>query len=375
MSDRTWGPLGRRRPYFLTGAILASLALLAMPHSSVLWMAAGLLWVLDASVNISMEPFRAFVADLLPEQQRTVGFAMQSAFIGAGAVIASKLPGWLHDSGISITTDPSHPIPRTVVIAFTTGAIVFLLSVLWTIITTREYPPEDLEALRRKQGESMAEIWTAFREMPGRMKQLAAVQFFTWMALFCMWIFFTVAVARNIMGATDTHSELYERGINLARDCFARYNFVGFIAAIAFLWIGRVMSAKWIHVICLLLGGIGLTSVAVIREPTLLLTAFVLVGIAWASILSMPYAMLSSALPPDRMGVYMGIFNFFIVIPQIIIALVLSRVMEHFPQVNRLTAVVFGGVCMLIACVFTLFVPATAPAPRRLQRVVEEEGM
>ncbi len=152
MSDRTWGPLGRRRPYFLTGAILASLALLAMPHSGVLWMAAGLLWILDASVNISMEPFRAFVADLLPEQQRTVGFAMQSAFIGAGAVIASKLPGWLQDYGISIKTDVAHPIPRTVVIAFTVGAVVFLASVLWTIVTTKEYPPEDLEALRRKQG-------------------------------------------------------------------------------------------------------------------------------------------------------------------------------------------------------------------------------
>ena len=375
MSDRTWGPLGRRRPYFLTGAILASLALLAMPHSGALWMAAGLLWVLDASVNISMEPFRAFVADLLPDQQRTVGFAMQSAFIGAGAVIASKLPGWLQQNGISITTDAAHPIPRTVVIAFTVGAIVFFLSVLWTIVTTREYPPEDLKALRRKQGEGLAEIWTAFRQMPRQMKQLAAVQFFTWMALFCMWIFFSVAVARNIMGAADTHSELYERGINLARDCFARYNFVGFIAAIAFLWIGRVMSAKWIHVVSLLLGGIGLTSVGAIRDPSLLLLSFTLIGIAWASILSMPYAMLSSALPADRMGVYMGIFNFFIVIPQITIALVLSRVMEHFSQVNRLTAVVFGGVCMLIACVFTLFVPSTKPAPRRLQQIAEDEGM
>src|SRR5215212_2046790 len=375
MSDRTWGRLGRRRPYFLTGAILASLALLAMPHSGVLWMAAGLLWVLDASVNISMEPFRAFVADLLPDQQRTVGFAMQSAFIGAGAVIASKLPGILHDYGVSVTTDPAHPIPRTVVIAFTVGAIVFFLSVLWTIVTTREYPPEDPEALRRKQREGFGEIWAAFRQMPARMKQLAAVQFFTWMALFCMWIFFSVAVARNIMGATDTHSELYERGINVARDCFARYNFVGFLAAIGFLWLGRVMSAKWIHVISLLLGGLGLTSVGLIHEPSQLLIAFTFVGIAWPSILSMPYAMLSSALPPDRMGVYMGIFNFFIVIPQIIIALILSRVMEHFPQVNRLTAVVFGGVCMLIACVFTLFIPGAPPVPQRLQRVAEGEGM
>ena len=300
---------------------------------------------------------------------------MQSAFIGAGAVIASKLPGWLHDYGISIETNAVHPIPRTVVIAFTVGAIVFFLSVLWTIVTTREYPPQDLEALRRKQAESFGRIWDAFREMPVRMKQLAAVQFFTWMALFCMWIFFSVAVARNILGATDPHSELYERGINLARDCFARYNFVGFIAAIAFLWIGRIMSAKWIHVVSLLLGGIGLVSVAVIHEPWLLLAAFCLVGIAWASILSMPYAMLSSALPPERMGVYMGIFNFFIVIPQVIIALVLSRLMEHFPQVNRLSAVVFGGVCMLIACVLTLFVPSAPVAAAQLEEAAAEEGM
>jgi maltose/moltooligosaccharide transporter len=375
MSDRTWGRLGRRRPYFLTGAILASLALLAMPHSGALWMAAGLLWVLDASVNVSMEPFRAFVADLLPDEQRTVGFAMQSMFIGAGAVIASKLPGWLHDRGVSIATDTTHPIPRTVTIAFTVGAFVFLLAVLWTIVTTREYPPEDLEELRRKQSESFAEIWTAFREMPARMKQLAAVQFFTWIALFCMWIFFSVAVARNILGATDTHSELYERGINLARDCFAQYNFVGFVAAIAFLWLGRVMSAKWIHVVSLLLGGIGLASVAVIREPWMFMVAFTGVGIAWASILSMPYAMLSSVLPADRMGVYMGIFNFFIVIPQITVAIVLSRLMEHFPQVNRLSAVVFGGVCLIVASLVTMLIPAGAPAPRRLQRVAEEEGM
>jgi maltose/moltooligosaccharide transporter len=375
MSDRTWGALGRRRPYFLAGAVFASLALVAMPHSGALWMAAGFLWVLDASVNISMEPFRAFVADLLPDEQRTVGFAMQSAFIGAGAVIASKLPGWLHDWGTSISTSVAHPIPRTVVIAFTVGAIVFFGAVLWTIISTKEYPPEDFETLRRKQAESFGHIWIAFREMPARMKQLAVVQFFTWMGLFCMWIFFSVAVARNILGATDPHSELYERGMNLARDCFAQYNFVGFLAAIAFLWIGRKMNAKWIHFISLLLGGLGLASLGVIREPWMLLVAFTFVGIAWASILSMPYAMLSSALPAERMGVYMGIFNFFIVIPQILVAIVLGRVMEHFPQVNRLSAVVFGGACMLVASFVTLFVPSSPVVRRRLQLIAEEEGM
>ena len=354
MSDRTWNKLGRRRPYFLVGAVLASLALLAMPHSGVLWMAAGLLWILDASVNVSMEPFRAFVADLLPEEQRTVGFAMQSVFIGAGAVIASLLPGWLGKWGVSTAPTAEHAIPQVVVWAFTIGAVVFLLSVLWTIVTTKEYPPEDMEELRRKKQEGWGEIWVAFKEMPLRMKQLAAVQFFTWMALFAMWIFFSVAVARNILGATETTSALYQQGIDLANECFAVYNFTAFIAAMVFLWLGRKMSAKSIHIISLALGGIGLASVGVIKDPFLLKVAFVGVGIAWASILSMPYAMLSSALPADRMGVYMGIFNFFIVIPQILVAILLSRAMEYFPQVNRLSAVVFGGFAMLLAALLTL---------------------
>jgi maltose/moltooligosaccharide transporter len=355
MSDRTWGPLGRRRPYFLVGAICASLALLAMPHSSVLWMAAGLLWILDASVNVSMEPFRAFVADLLPEQQRTVGFAMQSVFIGAGAVIASKLPEWLHSYfDVSITTGPGHPIPQTVTVAFTVGAVVFFLAVLWTVFSTKEHPPEDLAALRAKKAEGWGEIWTAFKQMPKRMKQLAVVQFFTWSALFAMWIFFAPSVARDILGATDTNSDLYKQGINLANSCFATYNLVAFFAAMGFLWLGRFVRAKQIHFVSLLLGGLGLVSLSVVREPSMLIASFVGVGIAWASILSMPYAMLSNALPSDRMGVYMGIFNFFIVIPQILVALVLSRVMESFPEVSRLMAVVAGGVCMLIAAAVTL---------------------
>ncbi len=353
LSDRTWGPLGRRRPYFLIGAIFSSLALLAMPHSGTLWMAAGLLWVLDASVNVSMEPFRAFVADLLPDEQRTVGYAMQSVFIGAGAVIASKLPGWLQGAGVSIDTTAVQRIPRTVVIAFTVGAVVFLLAVLWTVFTTREYPPEDLEELKRKQAEGFGDIWVAFREMPTRMKQLAAVQFFTWMALFCMWIFFTVAVARNIMGATDPGSPLYERGMNLARDCFAQYNFVAFLAAMGFLWLGRHVPAKWIHFWSLLLGGLGLASVAVIREPWMLLTAFTGVGIAWASILSMPYAILSTALPPHRMGVYMGVFNFFIVVPEIVASLGFGPLIRLvFGEGNPnapLYVVMLGGACLLTA--------------------------
>ena len=357
MSDRTWHPvLGRRRPYFLIGALMSSLALLAMPHSGALWMAAGLLWILDASVNVSMEPFRAFVADLLPEQQRTVGFAMQSVFIGAGAVIASKLPGWLRDyGGVSAATGAGQAIPQTVHVAFTVGAIVFFLAVLWTVFTTKEHPPEPDEPKHELSG--AAEIIDALKKMPVRMKQLAVVQFFTWMGLFCMWIFFSVAVARNIMGATDTASKLYKDGIDLANNCFAVYNLVAFFAAMGLLWVGRIIPAKWIHFFSLLAGGLGLASIGIVRDPLILQwVCFSGIGIAWASILSMPYAMLSSALPANRMGVYMGIFNFFIVIPQILVAIVLSRVMENFAGVNRLTAVVIGGVCLLIAAGFTLLV-------------------
>lgn len=357
MSDRTWHPLlGRRRPYFLIGAVIASAALLVMPHSGALWMAAGLLWILDASVNVSMEPFRAFVADLLPEQQRTVGFAMQSVFIGAGAVIASKLPGWLRDyGGVSAETGVGQPIPQTVHVAFTVGAVVFFLAVLWTVLTTKEHPPAPDEPKHEMSGAT--EIIDALKKMPTRMKQLALVQFFTWMGLFCMWIFFSVAVARNIMGATDTASKLYKDGIDLANNCFAVYNLVAFFAAMALLWVGRHFPAKWIHFFSLLAGGLGLASIGFVRNPLVLQwVCFSGIGIAWASILSMPYAMLSSALPANRMGVYMGIFNFFIVIPQILVAIVLSRVMEQFEGVNRLTAVVIGGVCMLIAAGFTLLV-------------------
>ena len=355
MSDRTWHPvLGRRRPYFLLGAIFSSLALLLMPHSGTLWMAAGLLWILDASANVSMEPFRAFVADLLPEQQRTVGFAMQSVFIGAGAVIASKLPGWLRDHfGVSAVTGAGQAIPQTIHVAFTIGAVVFLLSVLWTVLTTREYPPSPHESKPHLGG--VAEILDALRQMPGRMKQLAVVQFFTWMGLFCMWIFFSVAVARNIMGAQDTTSSLYKDGIDLANNCYAICNLVAFFAAMAFLWLGRVVSAKWIHFFSLLAGGLGLSAVGFVRNPEVLQwVCFSAVGVAWASILSMPYAMLSGSLPPRRMGVYMGIFNFFIVIPQILVAIILSRVMEHFPGVSRLSAVVFGGMALLMAAIATL---------------------
>lgn len=355
MSDRTWGPLGRRRPYFLAGAILSSIALFLMPRSGSLWTAAGLLWMLDASVNVSMEPFRAFVADLLPPHQRTVGFAMQSVFIGAGAVIASKLPGWLAAAGVSIETSAQEPIPRTVHLAFAAGAVVFLAAILWTVVTTKEAPPDDLDSFRREKTSGLWEIFDAFRQMPARMRQLAAVQFFTWMGLFCMWIFFTVAVARDILGAEDPQSDIYKQGISLANDCFATYNLVAFFAAIGLLWFGRKFSARAIHCCSLLLGGLGLVSAGFVTNPTLLTWGnFAAVGIAWASILSMPYALLSTALPERRYGVYMGIFNLFIVVPQILVAIVLSRVLAHYEGISRLHVVMFGGACFIVAALLTL---------------------
>jgi len=232
-SDRTWHRiLGRRRPYFLGGAIFASLALFLMPKCSALWMAAGLLWILDAAVNVSMEPFRAFVADLLPESQHTVGFAMQSVFIGLGSVLAAKLPGVLYGMGISRFTGPGQPIPETVHWAFNIGATVFILAVLWTIFTTKEHPPTE-EQRRAVEGEEggLKEILKALKEMPPRMRELASVQFFTWMALFCMWIYFPVAVAWNIMGATSTESDVYKQGIQLANDCLAQSSIAGLLAA------------------------------------------------------------------------------------------------------------------------------------------------
>jgi maltose/moltooligosaccharide transporter len=353
-SDHTWGRLGRRRPYFLAGAILSSFALIMMPRSAALWMAAGLLWILDASINISMEPFRAFVADLLPEQQRTQGFAMQSLFIGCGAVIASALPwlltNWFH-LGASATR---HAIPLTVRLSFYMGAAVFLGAVLWTIVTTKEYPPEDMQAFRRmkatKRGlaRNAAEILDSIARMPKTMRQLAPVQILTWLGLFCMWLYFPVAVARNVFGAPDTTSSLYSAGVEWGGICFGLYSAVCFVFAFSLPSIARALGRRHTHSLCLITGGFGLISVAFIHNKYVLLLTMVGVGIAWASTLSMPYSVLAGSLPKEKMGVYMGIFNFFIVTPEIIAFLGFGWVMNHLLGNNRLTAVVAGG-CFILA--------------------------
>jgi maltose/moltooligosaccharide transporter len=356
-SDNTWGRLGRRRPYFLTGALLSSCALILMPHSSALWMAAGLLWILDASINISMEPFRAFVADLLPESQRTRGFAMQSLFIGLGAVIASALP-WILTNWFHLGKDAAgHAIPLTVRLSFFMGAAVFFGAVLWTIITTKEYPPDDLEAFRQRKEEKRGlainakEILDSIVRMPRTMRQLAPVQILTWLGLFCMWLYFPVAVARNVFGAPDTSSSFYSAGVEWGGLCFGLYSVVCFGFSFLLPALARAVGRKHTHSLCLLAGGLGLISVAFIHSKYLLLLTMVGVGIAWASTLAMPYSVLAGSLPKEKTGVYMGIFNFFIVTPEIIASLFFGWVMKHLLGDNRLTAVVAGGCFMLIAAV------------------------
>jgi maltose/moltooligosaccharide transporter len=371
LSDRTWTPLGRRRPYFLVGAILASLCLFLMPKSGALWMAAGLLWILDASINVSMEPFRAFVADMLPERQRTLGFTMQSAFICAGSVIASQLPEWLNKyGGISSSVSEGQSIPLTIHYAFAIGAVVFLLAVLWTVVTTREYPPGQFadsqdSANHSKEAGGVAGFLSAFWEMPTRMKQLAVVQFFTWMGLFCMFIYLGPALGRDLMGAPDTKSPLYQQGVDLQNQCNAVYSLTAFLAALLYLGITRWVPAKAIHAIALTLGGLGLLSVGWVSVETawiLKWISFVGLGFAWASILSMPYAMLSNVIPANRTGIYMGIFNLFIVIPEILFAVVVSSLISETSDIRRMHVVMFGGACLLIAALATLFVSTRTPA-------------
>jgi maltose/moltooligosaccharide transporter len=360
-SDRTWTKLGRRRPYFLVGAVLASLALIAMPNSSTLWMAAGLLWILDASVNISMEPFRAFVGDKLDKNQRKVGFAMQSLLIGLGAVLSSSLP-YILTNWFEVSNESEGAIPQTVKIAFYVGAGVFFAAVLYTILTTEEYPPEDMEAFSKMKRET-AGVGNAFKEilqgigsMPKTMKQLAVVQFFTWFGLFCMWIYFIPAVATHIFGGADHGSPEYQAGAEWGGVCFSVYNGVAFVFAFLLLLFVRKFSAKGIHTTCLVLGALGLISVAFAAEAKLLLVSMFCVGIAWASILSMPYAMLANAIPGNRMGFYMGIFNFFIVLPQIAASLGLGLVMSAFLAGSTMNAVLLGGVSLLIAAFCVRFV-------------------
>jgi maltose/moltooligosaccharide transporter len=296
------------------------------------------------------------VADLLPEGQRTSGFAMQSAFIGLGAVVASVLPFVLTDYfHMHQAVGDMRAIPVATRLSFYIGAAAFLSAVLWTIVTTREYPPEDMEAFRRAKAQkkglatSVREILGAVHEMPETMRKLGPVQLFTWLGLFCMWLYFPIAVAHNIFGADDTTSPLYQAGVNWGGNCFAVYSAVCFVFSFALPGMARKIGRKYTHTVCLLCGALGLMSVVLIHNKYVLLLTMVGVGIAWASTLSMPYAVLAASLPPARTGVYMGIFNFFIVTPEILASLFFGWIMIHLLHNNRLYAIIAGGVFLMIA--------------------------
>jgi maltose/moltooligosaccharide transporter len=419
-SDRTWGRLGRRRPYFLAGALLTTLALLWMPNSGWLWMAALLLWVMDASINVSMEPFRAFVGDQLPTGQRPLGYAMQSFFIGLGAVVASLLPYLLAHLGVSNVAAPGG-IPATVRDAFYIGGAVLLGSVLWTVLSTREYPPEQLRVFddavkaepveverdgARKYGLlwllagllggwlvhryalerelyllagglvafGLSQIWlsvargsgvftqvmTDVHTMPPAMRRLALVQFFSWFAMFAMWIYTTAGVAQVHFGSSDPQSVAYNNGANWVGVLFAAYNGFAAVAALVIPLMVRRWGLRISHLVNLWLGGAGLISFLLIRDPHWLLLPMLGVGFAWASILSLPYALLSDNLPAEKMGVYMGIFNFFVVIPQLLAASVLGVLLRVFFHSQPIYALVLGGASLLVAGVSVLRVQEPA---------------
>ncbi|MBS0216356.1 MAG: MFS transporter [Proteobacteria bacterium] len=421
LSDRTWSGLGRRRPYFLGGAILASLALFAFPNVGALWIAAGMLWILDASINVSMEPFRAFVGDQLPQDQRAAGYSMQSFFIGVGSVVASLLPWLLEHSGVA-NTAPSGHIPDTVRYSFYFGGVVLLGAIAWTVLRSREYSPAELASFDDHVPETgsvhdsgtspriwsrlataaliagiagfwavghfaldkqlyvlaggvaaygallllsgyttnagmLANIMRDLHQMPSAMRRLAVVQFFSWFALFAMWIYTTPAVTSVHYGSSDPTSVAYNEGANWVGVLFAAYNGFAALAAIVIPRMVRVIGLRRSHLLNSLLGGLGLLSVFLIRDPKLLLLSMIGIGFAWASILSLPYALLSDSVPAEKMGIYMGIFNFFIVIPQLVAVSLLGLLVKHLFGNQPIYALVIGAACMAVAGLLTLRVP------------------
>jgi maltose/moltooligosaccharide transporter len=358
MSDRTWHPKwGRRRPYFMIGAILSSIALIFMPHSGTLFMAAGLLWILDVFGNVAMEPFRAFVTDKLPDSQVNRGFIMQSLMIGLGGSIASALP-WLMKNVFDISnTAAVGSIPENVRWSFYIGSFFFITAVLYTVFTTKEYPPSDpgfknkIKESNKGFGGGFNEIMHALRNMPKRMKIVSLVQFFTWPGLFLMWFYYTTAVAVNVFHGKDASDPVYAEGADFGSLTLSFYSVVTFLFALVLPSIADRLGRKLTHSLCLICGAIGLISVNWIHDKNMLFGSMIGVGIAWASILSMPYAMLSGSLPKDKVGIYMGIFNFFIVLPEIIASLGFGWLMKNVLGNDRMAALTIGGVLMIIAAV------------------------
>lgn len=368
-SDRTWTALGRRRPYFLAGSILASGALMFMPNAAVLayvlpplYVGAGILMVMDASFNVAMEPFRALVADLLPSDQRTLGFSIQTFLIGLGAVLGSWLPyifAEFFDVQKSVA-EGTVGIPFNVTLSFYVGAVVFLIAILWTVTTTKEFPPEEYEKEPEQIGQKkgMSQIISDFVRMPKTMKQLGIVQFFSWFALFSMWVFTTSAVATHVYGlpAEDRTSGAFNDAANWVGIIFGVYNGVSAIYALTLPAIAMKIGRKATHSISLTAGGLGLISIYFIHDPQLLILSMIGVGMAWASILAMPYAMLAGSIPPLKMGIYMGVFNFFITLPQIINGIVGGPIVKHVYGSKPIYSLVTAGVFLIIAAISVRFV-------------------
>ena len=356
LSDRTWHPrFGRRKPYFLIGAILASATLCIMPYSSTIWMAAGFLWILDASINISMEPTRAFIADMLPKEQLSRGYAFQSFFIGLGAVLAAIMPILLINVFGMPKTSADGGIPLYVRISFIAGGICFLAAVLYTVLSTKEYPPEYFDEEQGSSQGYLKGLATAFRHMPRSFVRLAPVQFATWLGLFLMWFYLTITITEHVFGATDPNSEQYADGLAWANLCFGYYSVVTFLFALFMPRLAVMMGNVRLHALCLLAGGIGLLSIALVHDKYVLLLSMTGVGIAWASIVSMPYAIIARDIPAKQMGIFMGLFNMFIVIPEVIAALGFGWVMRELLDNNKLHAVMTGGCFLLLAAILTLF--------------------
>lgn len=366
-SDRTWTSLGRRRPYFLAGSILAASALMMMPNSAVLasllpplYIGAGILMIMDASFNVAMEPFRALVADLLPTDQRTLGFSIQTCLIGIGAVIGSWLPYVFAEFfGVEkSTTDGS--VPFSVTLSFYIGAVVFLIAILWTVVTTKEFPPDHEYLKDEKQSgkKGMSQIIADFVGMPATMKQLGLVQFFSWFALFSMWVFTTSAVATHVYGLPqeDRSSELFNDAANWVGIIFGVYNGISAVYALMLPVVAVKLGRKTTHAISLTAGGLGLISIYFIHEPTLLLFSMIGVGMAWASILAMPYAILAGSIPSHKMGIYMGVFNFFITLPQIINGIIGGPIVKYVYSSQAIYAIVMAGVFLLVAAFCVRFV-------------------
>lgn len=367
-SDRTWNRLGRRKPYFLTGAVLSSLALVFLPNSAslssvvpALWVGAGMVMIMDASFNVAMEPFRALVADNLPDSQRTSGFSIQTFLIGLGAVVGSALPEILANRGVSMEAGASG-VANNIKYSFYIGAAVFIAAILITVLGSKEYPPKEYEKYHGKRTgtdkKGISQIISDFGKMPKTMKQLGLVQFFSWFALFSMWVFTTDAVATHVYGLTGDYSKTvaYNDAGNKVSSAFGVYNFVAMIYALCLPLIAKYIGRKLTHAVSLIAGGVGLISVFFIKDPALLKYSMIGVGLAWASILAMPYVILSSSIPPGKLGIYMGIFNFFITLPQIINGLFGGWIVKNIYGGQPIYSIVLAGIFMLCAAISVVYV-------------------